>query len=219
MTPVTRLTVTGRRRAGRRVLASAVTIAVSSVAAVAGCATDRNVAPRPVGEDDARNLGGVGNGPAQYSEVKALQETNVAAAQAAATAYRTLSGKIESIELELEHAIPTWEVDVLTARGTWHELEIDGVGGAVLTNHTEIDGEDPDEVVALKAARLTVTEAIAVAVRSARGTVFSAELDDHVGRRSTWRIQTLESNGIRHQRSVDAATGTVASKSPDKIEN
>lgn len=215
MTPVNRRTTAVRHRYGHRVLVTAaVTIAVVSAAVVAGCATDRYL-PAGFAGNLIRDLSRGSPGHPRYSEAAALQEADVTAGQAGATARRTVPGTIESIELELEHDIPTWEVDVLTARGTWHELEIDGVGGAVLANHIEIDGDDTDEIAALRAARVGVIEAIAVAARSARGTVFSAELDDHAGRHPTWKVQTLESSGVRHQRTVDSVTGALVSEPPE----
>ncbi|MBO2457854.1 PepSY domain-containing protein [Actinomadura violacea] len=73
------------------------------------------------------------------AEAQGLKNTKVTAQQAAATALKSASGAVTSVELEHEGDKPAWEVEVAGQDGTEHELLVDGATGTVTKNKAEHD--------------------------------------------------------------------------------
>ncbi|MER7967860.1 PepSY domain-containing protein [Streptomyces sp. NPDC096080] len=106
-----------------------------------------------------------------------------------------------------------WEVDVLTAGGTWHGVDVDARTGAVLRDRVE--DEDGTARVRRALAGTSVSAADAARAAADRAPVTSVELDDD-GSAGAWEVETRTASGAERELRVDLSTGKVtADRSAD----
>ncbi|MFJ9425730.1 PepSY domain-containing protein [Streptomyces sp. NPDC101249] len=106
-----------------------------------------------------------------------------------------------------------WEVDVLTAGGTWHGVDVDARTGAVLRERVE--DEDGTARVRRALAGTSVSAADAARAAADRAPVTSVELDDD-GSAGAWEVETRTASGAERELRVDLSTGKVtADRSAD----
>ncbi|WP_165978614.1 PepSY domain-containing protein [Actinomadura darangshiensis] len=73
------------------------------------------------------------------AEAAALRNAKVTAPDAAATALKSVPGRVTSADFDREAGKAVWEVDVTAQNGTEHELTIDATTGKVLTKEVDED--------------------------------------------------------------------------------
>ncbi|MFF3765062.1 PepSY domain-containing protein [Streptomyces sp. NPDC001922] len=138
-------------------------------------------------------------------DVREARAATTDAAQAVAKALQAQPGTVASAELDDTAQGVVWDVDVLGADGTWHELKLDAGNGRVLGNHTE---QEDDNGNAVKNAKTDVREAIAAAQKAAPGKVTSVEFDD-----GAWEVELRNKQGqdqdVRVDQNTAKATVTV----------
>ncbi|MFB4317391.1 PepSY domain-containing protein [Actinomadura sp. 21ATH] len=178
-----------------------VTVAAASVLAAGGAATAL------AAEDDGER------GDRRVTDVK------ITAEQAAAAALKAVpGGRIESIELDDDDAGKrTWDVDVLSGN-TFRDEVVDANTGTVATNRQDDDrddrdgSDDRDDARRLNAAKIDAVQAARTALRTAKGTVTSVDLDDD-GR--SWEVELTGADGTERDLRIDTATGKVTANTAD----
>ncbi|MET8676793.1 PepSY domain-containing protein [Streptomyces sp. NPDC004647] len=109
---------------------------------------------------------------------------------------------------------PVWEVDVLGADGTWHDVTVDAGNAEVLGSHTDREHDD-NLRSALKNADTDAKEAAAAALKSVPGTVESVDLDDDA-KAGAWEAEVRGKDGKQHDLLVDAKSGEVTASADDE---
>ncbi|MGI5323977.1 PepSY domain-containing protein [Actinomadura nitritigenes] len=129
----------------------------------------------------------------------------VTADQAMAAALKTAPGTVGEADLD----DGGWEIEVLTADGTWHEVKV-GAANAKVTADRADRGSDADaaEAQGLKNAEVTAQQAAATALKTVPGAVTSVELEND-GAKPAWEVEITGQDGARHELLVDGAAGTV----------
>jgi uncharacterized membrane protein YkoI len=178
-----------------------ITVAAASVLAAGGAATAY------AGENDDRD----------DDRTPAAAGVKVTAEQAAAAALKAVpGGKIESLELDDDDdgGKRTWDVDVLSGN-TSRDQVVDAGTGAVTTNGKDDDGDgdgdDRDDARRLNAAKIDAVQAARTALRTAKGTVTSVELEDG----GVWQVDVTGTDGKERELDIDAATGKVTADTTD----
>lgn len=105
-----------------------------------------------------------------------------------------------------------WEVDVATADGVAHEVEISADGTQVVrgpTPKTDSAADRTERVRRLAAATVDFEAATEiVAGRYPAGRITELDLDDSDGR-VVWEADVLAADGSKHEVEVDASTGEI----------
>ncbi|MET9498581.1 PepSY domain-containing protein [Streptomyces sp. NPDC006552] len=190
------------------------TTAIAAVAAVAvlGAGTATTVA---VAED------GPSSGPRSSVRVKddgvsdAQENANeakgakVKAGDAIAAALKHTPGTAAGADLDSDDGRLVWEVDVIGAGNTWHDVDVDPGTGKVLGSHTEKDddGDAARVAAALKGASVSAEDAARAA--AGKGVVTSVDADDD-GVVKAWETETTAANGKQQDWRVDFRSGAVS---------
>jgi uncharacterized membrane protein YkoI len=138
--------------------------------------------------------------------------TDLTVEQAIAKAQEAVKGSVESVELE--DGGSKWELDLLAENGSWREVTVHADGR--VTHKAKDDSDDSkedlaqDRAEALKAARVSASQAAATAVGPVPGTVTSVELENDV-RGPFWKVEIRDGEGVEHEVFVDAAEDRVLS--------
>ncbi|MFD3680443.1 PepSY domain-containing protein [Streptomyces sp. NPDC058613] len=110
--------------------------------------------------------------------------------------------------------MPVWDVTVAAQDGTTHDVQVDAVTGEVTRSRVEPgqDADDKSEVTEqLKAATITVPQAVQTATGRTSGTVTAVELDDDV-----WSVDIVTPDWSKTTYDIDAAKGTVVREHVDR---
>ena len=132
-----------------------------------------------------------------------------------AIAVEAVGGKVTEIELDREKSGDIYEVEV-QSEGIEYDLDIDAKTGKVL--RTEKDNDNHSEKTNVSGVSkenvLTVEEAVAIAMKQAKGTVTEVELDEDDGRLH-YDIE-IEDGTYEYDFEIDAITGEVLDFEKDR---
>ncbi|MEV1023463.1 PepSY domain-containing protein [Streptomyces sp. NPDC050264] len=192
------------------------TTAIAAIAAVAllGAGTATTVAVADSGSSGSSGSqssvrvkdDGVSDAQENANEAKGAQ---VKAEDAIAAALKHTSGVAVGADLDSDDGRLVWEVDVIGAGNTWHDIDVDPGTGKVLGSHVEKDDDDdPARVAAaLKGASTSAEDAARAA--AAKGTVTSVDADDD-GSVRVWEVETTSADGKQQDWHVDLQSGAVS---------
>lgn len=193
------------------VTALRVTAAATVIAAAVACGGEQSpAAPSPVETDGTSAAATSAPSSAQPSS-----DGNSALLAAADTARSAVpDGNVFAIDSERNNT--QWEVQIVTADGVAHEVEVSADGTTVLGG--PIDKRDDAKDVAehrarIQAAKLDVRAAADAVTRAVDGRITELGLDDNDGGTVVWEADVVDSANSLHKVSIDAATGSVVAKS------
>ncbi len=184
--------------------------AATAIVVVAACGSEQSpTTSTPV------ETGGTSAAPASPAPTSAQPSANgnTALLAAAETARGTVPDSTV-ISIETERNNTQWEVQVVTADGIEHEVEVSGDGATVLTGPVAKREDDKDVAKhrsRIQAAKLDVRAAVDAITKAVDGRVTELNLDDHSGT-VVWEADVIDSANALHEVSVDAATGDVVAK-------
>jgi uncharacterized membrane protein YkoI len=220
----------GRMTRGRGLLvtvaAAGVLAAGGATAAVAAAHDDgpgASAAPtgdrpgtRPGDRDDGRpgdrpgGRSGGGGAPAA---------AEVPVARAVDAALKAAPGRVAEIELDDEHGVTAWEIDVVTDGGDRRDIAVDAATGEVLANRADDrddrDGDRDEDPAALRRAKVTAPAAAGAALKAVSGRVTSAEFETWHGK-AVWEVDVTGEDGTAYEITVDAATGGVLDREAEQ---
>ncbi|MFF1553258.1 PepSY domain-containing protein [Rhodococcus erythropolis] len=144
--------------------------------------------------------------PGQGLDSRALE-------RAAGTAVGAVPGStVVSIETERDG---TWEVQVVTADGVEHEMDVSGDGADVVAGPVSDNEDEVDRAkhrARVQAARLDYAAAVdAILAAVPNGTITELNLDGENGV-TVWEADVLDDSGVKREVTIDAATGQVLRK-------
>lgn len=132
-------------------------------------------------------------------------DTGLEAVREAITAAEEQAGG-DAYEVDDQEDDGTWEVDV--AKGSQSiEVEVTGDGTATIEDEDDLDDEDR---AGLKAATITVTDAIETALKEVDGTFDDVELEGEDGEHR-WEVTVDDSKGDDREVTIDVTDGSVVS--------
>ncbi|MGV9572823.1 PepSY domain-containing protein [Streptomyces nigra] len=133
---------------------------------------------------------------------------DVTAAEAIAAALERTPGTAVSAELD-DDGSRVWEVSVVKADGTEHDVRVSAGDGKVLSDRRDDDDDDDDgrrDLAALKGSTVDAREAAEAA--AAKGTVVEIDLDDDGP--AVWKAETTKGEW-----NVDLKSGAVTAHHDD----
>ncbi|GHA65426.1 PepSY domain-containing protein [Streptomyces termitum] len=186
----------GHRRTATAALAAALALGGAGAATAAGMASA------------AADSGG-----GTHATMRANPEVDIKAA--AATAMKTVSGTVTSVDLE-GGGKQSWKVDIIDAKGTEHQIAVDATSGKVTGNKVDQDNDadNKDEAALAKSAKTTLPKAVDAARAKTAGTATSAELEKEHGK-AVWDVDVSDAKGTEHEVTVDDATGRATASTVD----
>lgn len=206
--------LTGRRRTAAAVLAATVVLGGAGAATAVAFADDGS---HDSGDRNSSDRGGTRDG--SDDDGAPTTKTKIDLKQAADAAVAAVAGKVTSVELEGHHGKAVWKVDVVTAKGTEHEVTVNTTSGKVTANRIDRDdsdhGDSDDEAALARSAKTGLGQAVDAALKKIPGTATSAELDDDNGRSAAWDIDVTDAKGAEHEVTVDARSGKVTAVRAD----
>lgn len=129
----------------------------------------------------------------------------VTADQAMAAALKAAPGTVGEADLD----DGAWEIEVLAADGTWHEVKVGTANAKVTADRADRgSGSDAAEAQGLKSTKVTARQAAATALKTVPGAITSVELENE-GAKPAWEVEITGQDGARHELLVDGAAGTV----------
>ncbi len=124
-----------------------------------------------------------------------------------AKAVEAVGGKVTEIEFERKKSGEQYEVEV-QSDGVEYDLDIDAKTGEILRTKTDDHDDAPiGQSLSSKEKLLTVEEAVAIAMKQAKGQVTEVELDKDDGRLH-YDIE-IEDGTYEYDFEIDAVTGEV----------
>lgn len=184
--------------------------AATAIVVVAACGSEQSPATStPVETGGTSAAPASGPSPAQPSA-----NGNTALLAAAETARGTVPDSTV-ISIETERNNTQWEVQVVTADGVEHEVEISADGAKVLSGPIAKPEDDKDAAKhrsRIQAAKLDFRAAVDAITKAVDGRVTELNLDDRDGGTVVWEADVIDSANAVHEVSVDAATGDVVAK-------
>lgn len=155
---------------------------------------------------------------------KAVEGTNgaggkaVTAQDAIARALEHTPGTAVGAELDDENGAVVWEVEVVGADGTWHDVRVSPAAGTVLGSRTEHEDDAARVRAVLDGTSVSAAEAARAA--AAKGRVTEIDLDVDRGT-PAWKVETLTSNGVEREWRVglDTARITADHRSDDRTDD
>lgn len=171
-------------------------------------ADDRDDAPK--GDTDDRDDAQDDRDDARDDREEAAAQArgaDVTAAEAIAAALERTPGTAVSAELD-DDGSRVWEVTVVKADGTEHDVRVSAGDGKVLSDRRDEDGDDDGrtDLAALKGSTVDAREAAEAA--AAKGTVVEIDLDDDGP--AVWKAETTKGEW-----NVDLKSGTVTAHHDD----
>ncbi len=193
----------GRMTRGRGLL---VTVAAAGVLAAGGA-----TAAVAAAHDDDGPVAGGGRGAPAAAEVPV--------ARAVDAALKAAPGRVAEIELDDEHGVTAWEIDVVTDGGDRRDIAVDAATGEVLANRADDrddrDGDRDEDPAALRRAKVTAPAAAGAALKAVSGRVTSAEFETWHGK-AVWEVDVTGEDGTAYEITVDAATGGVLDREAEQ---
>ncbi|MFE9172956.1 PepSY domain-containing protein [Streptomyces kebangsaanensis] len=215
-------TPAGRRRTVAAVLAATVVLGgAGAVSAVAFTGDDRDstraAAGTTAGTHDDRVDHGRTGGHDDSGGGAVAPGVGVGLKQAADAATRSVAGTVTEVEPAGWWGKAVWEVDVVDAKGTEHEVTVNATDGKATVGRADRDedGDDHGDAALAKSARIGPGQAVDTALGEVPGSATSAELGHDHGRRAVWRIDVTDDQGAEHEVTVDAHTGEVTATRSD----
>lgn len=158
-------------------------------------------------------LGGVG-APLAHAEkagkpsvaVQAMAEARISLADAIRAAEAAAKGKVIEAEFKAKKDGARYEVTLLDGNRET-ELRIDPATGSVIGTKTATADEKPQELAAIRGAKVSLQQAIADA-EAKGGRVLSAEYEHEDGRLAI-ELKVADASGKVTKSMVDATTGAV----------
>ncbi|MER7543023.1 PepSY domain-containing protein [Spirillospora sp. NPDC127506] len=209
----------GRMARGRGLLvtvaAAGVLAAGGATAAVAAAHDDDGpgASATPTGDRPGTRPGdrsGGGGAPAA---------AEVPVARAVDAALKAAPGRVAEIELDDEHGVTAWEIDVVTDGGDRRDIAVDAGTGEVLANRADDrddrDGDRDEDPAALRRAKVTAPAAAGAALKAVSGRVTSAEFETWHGK-AVWEVDVTGEDGTAYEITVDAATGEVLDREAEQ---
>lgn len=127
--------------------------------------------------------------------------------EAKVKAVEAVGGEVTEIEFERKKSGDKYEVEV-KSDGIEYDLDIDAKTGKVLSTKKDDHGDDGDDKSHASTENLlTVEEAVAIAMKQAKGTVTEVDLDDDDGQLH-YEIE-IEDGTYEYDFEIDAVTGEV----------
>ncbi|AVH24275.1 PepSY domain-containing protein [Nocardia cyriacigeorgica] len=153
--------------------------------------------------------------PVTTSAVAALDVEALRKAGGTATA-AVAGSTLVSIETERDHG---WEVQVVTADGVEHEMEVSGDGATVTMGPVAKNEDDADKAKhrdRIRAARVDYRAAADSVLREVPGgTITELNLDSDNGT-TVWESDVIDPSGTKHEVTVDAVSGRVMSNTTER---
>jgi len=188
------------------------------VAALTGCSGDEPGTPpdAPPGSPSTSSTPATGSSsPADQDSASGPGSSdsargNQALLAAAGTALEAVPDSTV-ISIETEHNDTQWEVQVVTADGTEHEVEVSGDGGTIVSGPRE-KSEDADDRAKhrdrVAAAKLSHADAVEAINDAVPGRITELNLDSENGA-TVWEADVIDSDDVKHEVTIDAGTGEV----------
>ncbi|MET1154496.1 PepSY domain-containing protein [Arthrobacter sp.] len=189
---------------------TALPIAAGLVLAVSACTdTGDDVArvpnqtqsPEPSAESAAAPSEATGQSSTGLAEFGAAGSRDAQAAVASAEA--AVRGS-SAIELDYSERHQSWEVDLFDV-DTEHEVQVSPDGSEVLEQR-ESGGVEPEVAGELEQAKISMADALAIAIEAASGNVEEVSLEDEDGR-PVWEVEIDHGDGSSTDVRINAMTG------------
>lgn len=201
----------------RRRLPFLVAVPVIGALALAGCtAADSDGAAG----SSASGAQAAGTGTATAASAApnaALLAAVDTARDAVGAAGGTGGGAATVLSVEQERNGSAYEVVLVTADGTEHEVHTDATGetvdGTPRTETTDADDRAEDDRF-VEAADLSVADAVSAVEDLHAGTITELGLDDHLGA-VVWESEVRDTSGTTYSVRLDAGSGEVVSDAVD----
>ncbi|MGW8955737.1 PepSY domain-containing protein [Streptomyces sp. NPDC055709] len=139
----------------------------------------------------------------------------VNAEQAASAALKKVPGTVDSVDRDDNSR--GWDVDILGKDGRWYDLRVTSNGTVRQDNDRDHDGDDRDDRVALRGAKLTALQAAEAAKSIVPGTVVSIDFDED-GNRHHWDVEVRDAKGRVHDLAFDADKAANMSGQPARVQ-
>lgn len=152
--------------------------------------------------------------PTTQAPVQPSANGNTALLAAAETAHRAVpDSTVYAVDSERNNT--QWEVQLISADGVKHEVEVSADGATVL-NGPVAKPDDPEDVAEhrsrVEAAKLDFRAAVDAVTKAVDGRITELGLDGRDGGTVVWEADVVDSANAVHDVSIDAATGAVVAK-------
>lgn len=191
--------------------------AATVIAVLAACgASGEGHAPAPAGKTSsgaASNSAPDSDSAPTSSSVQASSEDNQHLLKAGETARGAVADSTVT-SLDSEHDDTVWEVHVVAADGTEHEMKVSGDGATVTegpTAKSDSADEKTDNRSLVETAKIDYREAVTKVTAAVPGRVTELELDTKDGT-TVWEADVRDSADAKHKVVIDAGSGEVVSK-------
>ena len=145
------------------------------------------------------------------NELASIQDAKLSLDDAINVALQEMPGKVFEAELEADHSVAVWEIELLNSNNEVYEYEINANTGAIL----ETEKEDKSKKAGLfQAETLSLDKASKVALADMPGKVIEAELEKDDDE-TVWEIELVNANNEIYEYEINANTGAILESERD----
>lgn len=216
----------GNSRMGRTGRGVALAAALTCLLAACGGGTtdqDDNTSPEPTSATTETSPDDSGSESTEAPPSEPPAETGTASAQgqeALLQAGETGLGAVDNstvFTIEEESGGNRWEVKVVTPDGEEYELDTSADGATVVSGPRR-EREDADDRAdnrrRMNEAELDFRAAVPAITEVVAGRITELDLDSERGK-TAWEADVIDGDGVKHEVSIDAASGDVLSHETD----
>jgi uncharacterized membrane protein YkoI len=149
--------------------------------------------------------------PSAAASTPRPDDANQALLNAGEAAQRAVTGSTV-ISIESESNDTRWEVQVVTADGTEHQVQVSTDGSS---SAPSVKSEGPDDKAKhrnrVEAAKIDYRRAVSAVTRAVPGRITELDLDTHDGT-TVWEADVIDSGNTKHEVRIDAESGEVVTQ-------